>query len=251
MNTMFQKVFLSILIALSAGLSASLEAGETQRVEKTIHFANGASSATVNGEIKGYASIDYRLNLAAGQQLRVGMVGSNGANQFNILPPGSNDVAMFSDGYAENPFSGLLPVDGTYTIRVYLMRSAARRNESSRFSLSVEVTGKPLRALDDRVDARLQGTPYHAKAPIDCQPAYSDVRRCDAFVIRRGHDGTATVEVRWGKVLKRNILFVGGKPKSSDSPRSFNYIRNEKDFYVITFDGGERFKIPDALISGG
>jgi hypothetical protein len=33
-------------------------------------------------------------------------------------------------------FKGILPTDGDYTIRVYLMRSAARRNESSIYTLT-------------------------------------------------------------------------------------------------------------------
>lgn len=38
--------------------------------------------------------------------------------------------------------AGTLPVDGDYTVRVYLMRSAARRNETAEYTLTVGITGQ-------------------------------------------------------------------------------------------------------------
>jgi hypothetical protein len=35
----------------------------------------------------------------------------------------------------------LLPADGVYTIRVYLMRNAARRNETANYTLEVRIAG--------------------------------------------------------------------------------------------------------------
>jgi hypothetical protein len=40
------------------------------------------------------------------------------------------DVAMFAGAIDGKRFEGVLPDDGLYTVRVFLIRSAARRNAS-------------------------------------------------------------------------------------------------------------------------
>ena len=75
-------------------------------------------------------------------------------------------------------------------------------------------------------------------------------QECEAFVIRRGFDGTATVEIPQADSLTRRILFVKGKPVASDSPSPVNFSRKD-DLTIVTFDTDERYEIPDALISGG
>lgn len=42
-----------------------------------------------------------------------------------------------------NEFGKTLALDGAYKAQVYLMRSAARRGETCRYSLSIEITGAP------------------------------------------------------------------------------------------------------------
>lgn len=240
-----------LVAVLLSVFSCLASAGNGGPSAKVIRLNAGEKPTTVNGVVAGYAHVDYHVRAGAGQLLKVVLKGSNGANQFNLLPPGSSGEAMFIGGHADHSFSGYLPGDGTYVIRVYLMRSAARRSEQSRFSLRVEVSGKPLLLLPSGVDARIAGTPYHAQATIACQSPYSEARRCDASVIRRGHDGTATVDVRWDNAGKRTILFVAGKPVATDAVQAFTYDRTDRGVYVMTFEGGERFDIPDALLTGG
>lgn len=67
-------------------------------------------------------------------------------------------------------------------------------------------------------DAVIPGTPFHASTKIACVPYIEKFRdkkqqECEAFVTRRGFDGTATT--------------------------------------IITFDTDERYEIFDALIFGG
>ena len=77
------------------------------------------------------------------------------------------------------------------------MRNASRRNEASNYTLTVGVTGKPLVPLPAAKDAIVPGTKFHASAPMTCTPPFeTKPAQCEAFVIRRGFDGTATVEVR-------------------------------------------------------
>lgn len=71
-------------------------------------------------------------------------------------------------------FEGKLPKDGDYTIRVYLMPSAARRYESAKYSLTVKVTvhetasaGKAIDHQRTAFDRKLSllGISFHVTSP--------------------------------------------------------------------------------------
>jgi hypothetical protein len=196
--------------------------------------------------------VDYVLSASAGQTLTVTLKTSHGANDYNVLPPESMDAAMYI-GQFGGDFKGILPTDGDFTIRVYLMRSAARRNESSDYTLTISVTGKPLVPVPSSQDAVIPGTPYHAMAPLTCVAnpyAETKPQECEAFVIRRGFDGTATIEIKQDGKVKRRILFMKGKPVASDSFESMAITR-QNDVATVTFDYSEHYEIFDALIFGG
>lgn len=234
-------------------LSGSLLAADGAPVprKERVAFAKGAASATIKGTLKGGADVDYVVRAAAGQTLEVKLQGTNPQNDFNVLPPGSADAAMFvSTMTGARSWSGVLPADGDYAIRVYLMRPAARRNESSRYTLTVAVTGEPLLPLPAARDAKVAGTAYHATAKVPCTLPYRpDVKSCDAGVVRRGNDGTATVEVIGPTGVQRRILFVQGKPAASDGMESPSASRNGD---VTTVEvGSERYEVPDAFLTGG
>lgn len=106
-----------------------------------LHFARGASSATVQGTLRGYQTVDYTVHARAGQTMSVRLETGNGSNYFNVLPPGSGEVALFVGSAGGQAWSGALPADGEYKVRVYLMRNAARRNEVARYTLTVGVAG--------------------------------------------------------------------------------------------------------------
>lgn len=128
-----------IPVGLCATLVASpLAAGETR--SERVEFARGATGAVVEGSITGYESLDYVLGARQGQSMTVSMTTDNAANYFNILAPGETEVAMFNGSMAQNRFEGALPASGDYRIRVYLMRSAARRDEVARYRLEMSIT---------------------------------------------------------------------------------------------------------------
>ena len=219
--------------------------------QERVSFAKGESSVTIKGQAKGDADVDYVVRAAAGQTLSVTLKASNRSNYFNVLPPGSADVAMHvaQDG---QPYTGMLPTDGDYKVRVYLMRNAARRNEVSSYELTISVTGHALAPLPASKDALVPGTPFHASASITCLPMpYGDTKpqQCEAFVIRRGTDGTATVEIP-SKGIKRRILFVKGEPVASDSAETMTVTR-KGDVTTVKFESGEYYEIVDALVIGG
>ena len=244
-----RRVAVPILIAFSAVTCITAHAADAIRQE-AVQFKTGSSEATIKGRLKGDQTVDYRVRAGAGQTLTVALKGSNAQNYFNVLPPGSADVAMFV-GQDGGGYKGILPTDGDYTVRVYLMRPAARRNESSNYALTVGVTGKPLAPLPAAKDALLPGTRFHASATFACTPPFeAKPQQCEAFVIRRGFDGTATVEVRGANGLQRQILFVKGEPAASDAANPVTFAR-DGGTTIVKIAPDERYAIPDAFVRGG
>jgi len=241
------------LILVHFIVGTAISADPETRTEQ-VRFAKGSTSAIIRGRVKGYSDVDYLVRGGAGQTFTVSLKRSNRSNYFNVLPPGSKDVAMYA-GQTGEDFTGILPTDGDYTIRVYMVRAAARRNETSDYTLTVRLTGKALAPVPASQDALLPSTPFHASAKIACVPYIEKFREkklteCEAFVIRRGFDGTATVEIPQENSVPRRILFVKGKPVASDSPFPVTYSRRD-DRTIVTFDTDERYEIPDALVFGG
>jgi hypothetical protein len=221
--------------------------------KKTVQFAKGASSATVKGTLKGDQTIDYALRAKAGQTMTVTFKGSNGANYFNVLPPGSTGEAIFIGATEGNEFKGELPADGEYRIRVFLMRSAARRGEASSYTMTVGITGVPKAAAASAApagDAKVKGTPYHATGKVPCAAGNEapGSQQCEFGVIR-GKPGEAEVHVTIPGGLKRVLKFAGAKV-SSEGAMSVKAAKSA-DTWSVDVNDYEHYRIPEAVISGG
>lgn len=249
---LYKKTTRLVMACVLAAACASASA--TTAIEtKPIQFAKGASSATVKGTLKGDRTIDYKLRARAGQTMSVKLTTSNDANYFNVLPPGSNDAAIFVGSTSGNEWVGALPADGEYTIRVYLMRSAARRNETTNFTLAVGVAGSPnaVAALGraPASDAKVKGTPYHATGPVPCWMGNAPVgsSQCEFGVIR-GKPGNAEVHIKPAGGLERVLTFIGDKVTSGTEK-----VKASKadDMWTIEVNDYEHYQIPQAVISGG
>lgn len=232
------------LLALAFALGTA-PAGATDR-SQDVNFAKGQSSRQLTGSLAGSDTVVYRVRAAAGQTLKVTMSGSNASAYFNVGLAGA-PWAMFVGSTSGNEATLRLPTDGTYAVSVYLMRNAARRGETSRYTIDVAVTGAPLAALPGARDAKIKGTRYHAQASVPCHAAGG---RCDAYVVRRGNDATATVELRAAAGLVRRVLFVKGQPVAADT---FDAVSGERsgDVTLVRVGSDERYEIPDALLTGG
>jgi hypothetical protein len=130
---------LSFILLASALLFSAFMTNATADT-KQIAFAKGKTSATVSGKVKGNDSMDYSLRASAGQTLTVDFKGSKGAAYFNVLPPGSTGEAIFVGSSSGNHFQGVLPSDGDYTVRVYLMGAAEASGKPVSFKLTVAVS---------------------------------------------------------------------------------------------------------------
>ncbi len=237
---------------LTTLLFASLPVAHAEEITtQAVHFAKGHSSATLKGAIKGRQTIDYTLRAKAGQTMSVKLQSAHGANYFNVLPPGSNNVAIFIGSTGGNEWTGALPADGEYTIRVYLMRSAARRNESAPYTLTVGITGTPQASDFGKApagDAKVKGTPYHATGPLPCSLGSDQPMQCEFGVIR-GKPGNAEVHITPPGGLKRVLIFMGDKV-STDAGETIKASKDEYD-WTIEVNDYEHYTVPEAVISGG
>jgi hypothetical protein len=133
-------------------LGAPLASAEvTIRLEK-IPFEECPARLALTGTIRGDQIVDYSFVARAGKSMAARFKPSNLSAHFNVLPPGSG-VAMFVGSTSGNHLQARLPIDGEYTIRVYLMRNAARRNEMANYTLELDV------ACGDKAAASLESTP--------------------------------------------------------------------------------------------
>ncbi|GAA2853089.1 SH3 domain-containing protein [Aminobacter aminovorans] len=110
-----------------------------ERSERII-FASGRSSQTVQDSIAGYETVNYRINVRAGQRLAATLKTDNASNYFNIWAPGASE-AIYNSSTSGELADVIVQSSGDYRIQVYLMRNAARRNETADYSLRLEVTG--------------------------------------------------------------------------------------------------------------
>lgn len=213
---------LAILFALPVPATYAADGIRTEKVQ----FAKGASSAVVNGQIRGAETVDYVLRASKGQLMNVSMATDNGANYFNILAPGETDVAFFNGSMGENQYEGALPASAGSSQPAAGASTAAKAG-AGRF----DATGKvPC--------ARSKGQP---------------MSQCD-FGVTRGANGDATVIISGPDGSKRAIFFAAGKATGADTsqadgPAPFS-VRREGDLNLIRV-GDERYEIPDAAVFGG
>jgi hypothetical protein len=202
-----------------------------------------------SGVVNGRESVTYRVQAKAGQTLAVTLNAKHSQTYFNVTPEGSQE-AMFIGSTSGNTMRKRVAADGEYTVDVYLMRPAARRGATSAFNLNVDVQDQPLEAIAASTDALVAGTPFHATARVVCTVPYApSVTTCDAGVIRRGMDGTATVQVKWAQGI-RHFLFVNGTLAASDSTQQVKASR-QGDQTMLRIRKDEVFAIPDVLLTGG
>ena len=126
-----------IIVSLAAlFISGPLMAAE-QVHGLAVHATQNETSKIIKGKITGYETADHTVQVAAGQTLSVNLNTSNTSGYFNITAQGANE-AMFVGSTSGNTYEAVIPASGVYTIRVYMMRNAARRDEVAKYTLSIK-----------------------------------------------------------------------------------------------------------------
>jgi hypothetical protein len=129
-----------VAVLISALLACAVMPAATHAQQKsTIRFSAGNDNAAVSGTIKGNAYRDYMIGAKANQRMSVSLI-TKGSAFFNILPPGSKDVAIYNSSVNGNDAIGVrLPSSGKYTIRVYLMGNAKDAGKTVGYMVSTSI----------------------------------------------------------------------------------------------------------------
>lgn len=240
---------LVIIIALLAAPAAV--ADEQDRIRaKPVAIDTDTGAAMVAASITGYEVIDYRVSAMAGQTLSVELDTDSAANTFNILPPDSENEAVFIGSMSGNRFAGELDLDGDWTIRVYQVRAAARRGEVANFTLSLQLTGEPdpgkARAAND-----FGPREWDARGSLGCayggQPMQT--AKCPFKVIRYKYEEGATVFVQAPAGRGVRILYYLNGEWTTDSAATID-VRRRADLWSLVVED-EAYEIADAVIFGG
>lgn len=159
--------FLATGLAAALALIAPTAKAQSDMRSEQVRFAAGASGTTIDDTITGYENVLYTLGAKAGQRMTVRLEPSNLSTYFNVYAPGRGpgDEALINSQFTGpmvpdiNSFDALLRTSGDYTVSIYMMRNAARRNEASNYAITVSIVGE----LDDVVQSDfsdgLQGGP--------------------------------------------------------------------------------------------
>jgi hypothetical protein len=237
------------LTLLLAG-QQSLEAQAPEK--KPVQFPKGQTGVTLEGTIKGRQVIDYTLRAAAGQVMAVTFKPSNASAYFNVLPPGSTGEAIFIGSTSGNEYSAGLPASGEYTIRVYLMGNAARRNEAASYQLEVRVTGAAKKPGPE-TPGNVGPTKWDASGSVTCSVDRDTFdRQCGFRVVRDLAKQSADIWV--GNVANGEadyrFLHYGNKAFTTNDNAKVAWQRKD-DNWSVSVNGKEFYLIPDALVHGG
>jgi hypothetical protein len=107
----------------------------------TVQFPKGGSSATLKSQLKGPGNDarDFVVRAKGGQTMDVALDTASTSTYFNVLPPGSEEALFAGERMGGAKWSGKLPADGDYKVRVYLNRAAARQAQSASYTLKISV----------------------------------------------------------------------------------------------------------------
>jgi hypothetical protein len=200
------------LIGFSLALCLAVPASAEIKTS-TVNFSRGKTSTTLIGNLKGDLTRDYVVSGKAGETLSVTMTTSNKSAYFNILPPGSTDEAIFIGSTSGNSFRGALSDTGAYKVRVYLMRNAARQNQSAVFTLKIGLSGT----------SSMSGDSGGGKANISDLAGMNDIRAIDVMA-ERGFKDVDSFEQgngRYGIFYRPSsrqcvqMIFVNGKVENA------------------------------------
>ena len=110
---------------------------ETNKVVQ-VRFPAGATEASYTDSFSGYAYVDYNFDARANQNLTAEITRSDGDRAIMSVMRNGNPIE--SDASMVQGWTGILPENGRYTIRVGQMRNDARKGtEAVKFSLTIRI----------------------------------------------------------------------------------------------------------------
>ncbi|NJD24903.1 MAG: hypothetical protein FIB06_05815 [Betaproteobacteria bacterium] len=238
------------LLRLAAALAAiSLTApalAERDIRQESVQFPKGKTGVTLKGTITGPQVADYRVRASAGQVMDVVLRWNRTTTYFNILPPG-DATALFNGSIYGERYSGALPRDGDYTIRVYLMGDAKSSGHTASYSLDIDLSDRPVSASSGSAPP----AKYDASGKIRCSEGNDSLNReCDFRVVRNLSSGSAQIWIGHAPGGRTRVLHFTDRRFTTDDGGAVA-ARRQNDNWRLGIGNREFYLIPDAVIHGG
>ena len=104
----------------------------------TVKFPTGATEASYTDSFSGYGYIDYIFDAKANQKMTVEITKADGNRAIVTVMKNGNPVEI--DASQVQGWTGFLPENGRYTVRVGQMRNDARKDDKPvKFSLLISI----------------------------------------------------------------------------------------------------------------
>ncbi len=125
-----------LVLALAGSVvERTVSAEQTDKPER-VTFQKGTSSATLRGLIRGYETKDYLIRAQADQTMTAHLKSANIYTYFIIRLPDGSEITKIG----ETDWSDKLSETGDYLIRVFMMRTGARKKGSvSDYTLNISI----------------------------------------------------------------------------------------------------------------
>lgn len=215
--------------------------------QEQLQFDKGKTGATAKGSLRGRQAVDYRLAARAGQIMDVALTANRSKAYFNVLAPGSDGKAIFVGANAGDRYSGAVPADGEYTIRVYQQGDAAARDLATTYRLDIDLSDRPVSAAGGSAPP----AKYDESGRLPCSEGRDSLdRSCEFRVVRNATSQSAQVWISFGQAGRTRLLHYAGRRFTTDDGASIA-ARRDGDAWWISVGAREFYKVPDALLIGG
>ena len=124
MKSKFYAILLSALFLLALTAIDAL----AQNKKVNVAFKVGTTGADYSNTVKGATAVDFYVKAKAGQKMSVKLTSANTSLYFLVTKSGAVE-SIADDARDATEWTGELPDDATYVVRVYLFRNAARTNK--------------------------------------------------------------------------------------------------------------------------
>jgi hypothetical protein len=126
------------LLAISAAAVAALfVSAATADETKKVKFRDG-HSVSKSDAIKGTRTLTYQFAAKKGQSLNLNFVPTEGTCGYDLYSPGMA-VPMFLGGSGVGAFSGKLPANGDYRVKIHIKHANA--DDHCRFDVTLKLRG--------------------------------------------------------------------------------------------------------------
>ena len=134
---------ISMRLVAAAALLAALSGPASAQQSEQVQFEPGNYGTMLSGSITGHEYMDHKLRASKGQEMFVSLTvtdtNGHGSAYFNILPPGSDNVAIYNGSSEGRSTTMTLPDNGEYIIRVYLMGNDQDAGKTVSYNLDLSI----------------------------------------------------------------------------------------------------------------